>query len=163
MYRCRTHWTYQSNAIIFIILLATATAFRTPSELSPYLTRGISPTFRLSSSSLGQIVKGNKIQAYGHVTECRGGTAYLVQIDNSDRTVLCELGGSLYRRRKLITLNARVKIEVHLLAPNKGRIIERLDSYDTLFTISRGVKEPPPEGKSKDRHDSKPQPEDPIV
>ncbi|KAK1444093.1 hypothetical protein BgAZ_209690 [Babesia gibsoni] len=101
-----------------------------------------------ASSSLGDIVKGNKIQAYGRVSECRGGKTYLVQIDNSERKVLCELGGSLYRRRKFISINARVKIEVHLLSPNKGRIVERLDDYNDALSASKSRTSQPADDSS---------------
>ncbi|GIX64945.1 translation initiation factor IF-1 [Babesia caballi] len=97
-----------------------------------------------AADGLGQIVKGNKIQAFGRVAECRGGKTYLVQLDNSQRTVLCELGGALYRRRKLLALNARVKIEVHLLAPNKGRIVERIDALEDLLAAPKAGKERAP-------------------
>ncbi|GFE55575.1 translation initiation factor IF-1, putative [Babesia ovis] len=130
--------TYAPVLIIILLFVTLIDAYRISSNTGISHTRRKVQPLGSKALSLGPIVKGNKVQAYGHVVECRGGASYLVQIENSDKTVLCELGGNLYRRRKLLTINTKVKIEVHLLAPDKGRIVERVDTYEQLFSPSRG-------------------------
>ncbi|CDR96072.1 hypothetical protein BBBOND_0212140 [Babesia bigemina] len=141
------------SLLITILAVATAAeAFRaSPIAGVRNLQRWRTPV-GAASSSVGNIVKGNKILAYGRIVECRGGTSYLVQVENSAATVHCELAGSLYRRRKFMALNTKVKIEVHLLAPKKGRIVDRIDPYEQLVLQRNENKPARPADKEVAKH-----------
>ncbi|KAG6440158.1 putative integral membrane protein [Babesia bovis T2Bo] len=122
--------------ILFSVILTTCAFQVNHRPLTPYgAIYGQAEGVKVPN--LGPIVKGNKVQADGYVVECRGGTSYVVQIANSYKTVLCELGGTLYRKRKLLTINTKVKIEMHIFAPDRGRIVQRLDSLEELLSASK--------------------------
>ncbi|GBE59935.1 translation initiation factor IF-1, putative [Babesia ovata] len=133
MIRVSTAGIHLSVLVTILAFANAADAFRTSAIAGVRNIQRWTTPVGAASSSIGNIVKGNKILASGRIVECRGGSSYLVQIENSETTVHCELAGSLYRRRKFMALNTKVKIEVHLLAPKKGRIVERIDSYEQLI------------------------------
>lgn len=62
----------------------------------------------------------------GSIVEFRGGPTFLVRLDTSNKTVLCDLSGRCIKRRIRVDIDTRVKVEFDLLYPSRGRIIERL-------------------------------------
>ncbi|UVC49461.1 hypothetical protein MACK_003297 [Theileria orientalis] len=108
--------------------------------ITPYITpktshkSGTTPLYG-SRASVGTSIKSlrnrsnpSKVIRIGTVIDSGPGTNFTVIIDESNKKLRCTLAGRLYLNKVRIWNKSRVKVEVDLIYPEIGRIVERVDS-----------------------------------
>jgi translation initiation factor IF-1 len=70
--------------------------------------------------------KEDVIELTGSVEEVLPGNMYRVKVENSEKPLLCYLGGKLKQNKIRIILGDEVRIEVSVYDLSKGRITYRL-------------------------------------
>lgn len=70
--------------------------------------------------------KDDTLELSGKVDEVLPGNMFRVKVENSEKPLLCYLGGKLKQNKIRIILGDSVKIEVSVYDLSKGRITYRL-------------------------------------
>ncbi|UKJ88043.1 hypothetical protein MACJ_000486 [Theileria orientalis] len=129
-----------SNSFTPSCRLTYTSFFTRQTGIPTYITRKTSherATTPLNGSraSVGTSIKSlrnrsnpSKVIRDGTVIDSGPGTNFTVLLDESNKKLRCTLAGRLYLNKVRIWNKSRVKVEVDLIYPEVGRIVERVDS-----------------------------------